>query len=359
MDLQKHGFWLVLGGILALELGFLFLFVLPADGEVSKQSLAISSHMKKLKLMSSEGEIPNRGNISQALAARSEAAKGLLRSVLHLVAIDHQLLERRVATVETPQDIGPHFREEEGKIEQKLADGTAPYTGLRSMGKDDGAGGDSGAKINWPDKPNDPDEVPDFYRKWWVIKMMLDQVLGPVSKAAVDKSRDKKPWELYEISWKDGLEGDTGSYVHQYLQIRVLLNIRLTDLHKLFQGLVNTEFLVLPVKLQVKQAKPDPREIQIKVPYGEKDPDKKKLGEMASQQRPLVEVELTANVADLDREKLLDVARRFRKFVGGKKEVDAFMEALKEDKDFLKVFKVMSDKDKFLDTMKDELMKKP
>ncbi len=352
IDFQKHGFWIALGAVLVLEVGFLVLFVFPADGSVSKREAAIKRHLNSLQQQSTTGAIPNAQNIADVNRRHAQAARYLLRSVIHLAGMDQMHLEGRVGGMDQPASIRTHFATVERKLKQQLAKGEGVYAGLRLTNKEDAAGNVVEAMLGWPDKPEDEEDVADFYRKWWAMRMMIDKVLAPVSRKAVEDSPDKKPWELYEINWGDDEAGE--GYVNQYLRIKVVLNIRMTDLHKLLHGLINTGFLVLPETLVVRQAKPDPRVIEIKVEFNQPDPEPPVLVKKASRQRPLVEVELTARVVDLDREKLISIGRRFRKDLGGKDAFERLIDDLKQQKDFLEGF---SDKAEFLDTMKVELLK--
>lgn len=369
MDFQKNGFWIVVGAIAAIELAALGYLVFSVDGQVGEAAKKLERHEKTLQTYAKKPFIPSEKDPQEVTGRKKDIVKNLLKTVVHLCAVDEMTLEQRWVeggkAVTENSTLRPLFQSTTAKLKSDLMSDEGKYGALK-VAMVTTEQGDSRFPVEFPQPPNADEDIPAFYRKWWVMMMALDQVLLPGAAEAMGEVSgktkaeiDQRKWQLLMLRFDPELDEEDEppadkEYIAGYITVRLRLRMQVADADRLMQKAFNTRFRLRPTELSIWQSERDPSVIKIVVPPGQKQPSPAEIMKDALSKRPTVTVQLTLHVFDLEQEKLLDLGRKHRKSLGDRDQLTEFMESLDDD-DFLKPYTGF-DRKKFLARITDELM---
>lgn len=372
--MDKNNFWVVVGVIAGLEVLFLGYTIYFVDSEVQLESKRVNAGLQNLDRLSRDKEIASEGDIEQVNQQRARVVENLLRSVVYLAMRDEMTLERRVLENQQPIDITKLVPKTKTAIEaivNRIKANEAPYTGIKwPPAEMTGPQGAALTPIVWPALPADASAIAKFYRHWWVLRSVLDEVVAPLAAEViqgVERSElERRRWRLLELRIDESPKNVPalvkGGYIAGYFGVQLALEMQLQHLATLVNRLSNTAFFAYPATVQVQMASMDPSEdIAIRQQPGETQiPQDIQL--QVSAARPKVRVAIGLVIADLDLEVLLDMGRRHRATLGSRDQIEAFLKALDRD-EFLRPYTATFedggafDRAAFLNRMLDELMK--
>jgi len=300
MPKQTRRFLLAWFAALVLELLLFAFIVRPANQELARRTKSLAVLERALAQVARD-EIPTRVQVQQLEQQREFEARGMLRALIELAARDQQTLEARVPGLgEDAASIQPWFHTHWLELEQRMAIGAPPYQRLRVQ------------EIQTPTLPRLPEEVPDFYRRWWVQRMFLDQVIAA--------ARHTRVWQLEKLAVGESDNfGWPEDVVHQRIPVSATLKLPLVELSALLEKAVNTAFVLQIGRLEIRQS--------LEVASAPDDGGRI--------DRPRVRVELRLDVADLNQDRLMRQCRWLRPLIGGREGMTAFVDQLASDQSFM------------------------
>lgn len=376
MDI-KNPFWGGVAGVGgALLLGLLYT-IFMVDPGVTKAARDISRSVKKVKTLAKEN-VASTGDIDKVSKHRLTLARDLTRSMVYLAARDESTFERRILKDGNPMPrtlLVPFYSTQQTKIKRALQESEGAYAGL-TIGENLDAGGNPIQAIAWPNPPVSDDQVAGFYRQYWLIRTMLDEVVAPLAKEKIGVLSPAEQidarWQLVNLKMVEK-PGDVRlppvtdeGYVQKIYYTQVQLKMQLQHLSALVQRLSNLPFFAFPAAVNVRMDEQDPKEIELIVPPGVEQPNDQKKEEMASRKRPKVLVTLVLAAIDLDQEKVLALCRAHAGLVGDRDALQTWLTTELDKDEFLTPYKPGFgepgeaggfDRTKFLATMVDRLKK--